>query len=113
MENNLLKYIVYCTTCLVNNKIYIGVHKTNLEFFDWYLGNGVYLNQPSTYEKSQTKFKHAVKKYGPNQFKRSTIAVFDSEEEARIAADEFKEAFSCAVFEEYRLESELVSHFKY
>lgn len=96
MENNLLKYIVYCTTCLVNNKIYIGVHKTNLEFFDGYLGNGVYLNQPSTYEKSQTKFKHAVKKYGPNQFKRSTIAIFDSEEEAynleaKIVTSEFLE----------------------
>ena len=44
METNLKEYIVYMTINLVNNKIYIGVHKTNLEFFDGYLGNGVYLN---------------------------------------------------------------------
>lgn len=38
MENN-LKWIVYCTTCTINNKIYIGVHKTvNPEVFDGYLG---------------------------------------------------------------------------
>lgn len=43
MENN-LKWIVYCTTCNINNKIYIGVHKTNPEIFDGYLGNGCYLN---------------------------------------------------------------------
>nr|DAR62378.1 MAG TPA: GIY-YIG nuclease superfamily protein [Bacteriophage sp.] len=35
------KFIVYCTTCTVNNKIYIGVHKTNKETFDGYLGCGV------------------------------------------------------------------------
>ena len=30
-----MKYIVYKTTCLVNNKIYIGVHQTyNPDIFD-------------------------------------------------------------------------------
>lgn len=82
MENNSIKYIVYCTQCLVNNKIYIGVHKTNPEYFDGYIGNGVYVNQPNSYYKSQTKFKNAVKKYGPKNFKRTTIAVFDIEDDA-------------------------------
>lgn len=35
-----MKYIVYKTTNLVNNYIYIGVHGTDtLETFDKYLGN--------------------------------------------------------------------------
>lgn len=81
MENN-LKYIVYCTTCTANNKIYVGVHRTNPDVFDGYIGNGVFINQPSTYEKDHTKFKHAVKKYGVNSFIRDTIQVFDNESDA-------------------------------
>ena len=48
MENN-FKYIIYQTINLVNNKIYIGVHKTNPTIFDGYIGNGVNINHPSTY----------------------------------------------------------------
>lgn len=81
MENN-LKYIVYCTTNLINNKIYIGVHRTNPEIFDGYIGNGIYINNPSCYEHSKTAFQFAVKKYGPKNFKRTTIAIFDEEEDA-------------------------------
>ena len=34
-------YIVYKTTCLVNNYIYVGVHKTkDPNIFDGYLGRG-------------------------------------------------------------------------
>ena len=43
MENH-LKYIVYCTTCTANNKIYVGVHRTNPDVFDGYIGNGVFIN---------------------------------------------------------------------
>lgn len=77
------KYIVYCTTNLVNNKIYIGVHKTtNPSVFDGYIGNGVYVSQPYTYKYSKTKFQCAVNKYGVNNFKRQTLAEFSDEESA-------------------------------
>lgn len=84
MENNLTKYIVYCTTCIINNKIYIGVHETNTLEFDGYIGNGIYINNPSTYKYSKTKFQYAVNKYGVKNFKRATIATFDNEDEAYL-----------------------------
>jgi hypothetical protein len=37
-----LKYIVYITINLCNGKFYIGVHKTNPDVFDGYIGNGIY-----------------------------------------------------------------------
>ena len=33
-----MKYIVYKTTNLINNKIYVGVHRTNPDIFDGYKG---------------------------------------------------------------------------
>ena len=87
-----MKYIVYLTICLVNNKIYIGVHKTdNPEVFCGYIGNGVNIFVPSSYKKSKTPFQFAVNKYGIENFKRITIAVFDNKEDA------------------FKLESELVT----
>lgn len=87
----MIYYIVYCTTNLVNKKIYIGVHQTNTLEFDSYLGCGVYSTQPSTYNYPKTAFQYAVKKYGPKNFRRITIKVYDNEEDA------------------YYLESELVT----
>ena len=76
-----MKYIVYCTTCKVNGKIYIGVHKTeNPDVFDGYIGNG--LNIGWTIKNPHTAFQNAVKKYGYNQFQRAVLYVFDNEEDA-------------------------------
>ena len=55
MENK-LKFIVYLTVNIANKKIYIGVHKTNPEKFDGYIGCGVYENRPGTYKYSKTVF---------------------------------------------------------
>ncbi len=78
-----MKYIVYETTNLINGKIYIGVHKTiNPEVFDGYIGCGVLVTQPNTYNYPKTHFQFAVKKYGPKNFRRKTLAVFNSLEEA-------------------------------
>ena len=87
MENNLkkYKYIVYETTNLMNNKIYVGVHQTeNPDIFDGYIGCGVIITQPYTYSNPKTRFQFAVKKYGPKNFRRKTLAIFDTAEEAYL-----------------------------
>ena len=73
------------TTNNINNFIYVGVHKTLTPYeFDGYLGNGIYINRPNTYEKSKTKFQQAVKEFGPKSFTRRLINVFDNEEDAYL-----------------------------
>ena len=86
-----MKYIVYQTVCKVNNKIYIGVHSTESDYFDGYIGNGVSIYRPATYMNPKTRFQYAVKKYGIKNFIRTTIREFDNEKDA------------------YKLEEELVN----
>lgn len=95
MENNLkIKWIVYCTTCSINKKIYIGVHKTNPDIYDYYLGCGCYANNSATYNRAKTVFQRAIQKYGVKAFTRSTIAIFDSEDDAyALEADIVNEEF--------------------
>jgi hypothetical protein len=66
----------------VNKKTYIGVHKTNRDDFDCYLGCGVYTNKPATYKKSKNPFQYAVNKYGIDAFIRTTLFTFDNEVDA-------------------------------
>lgn len=61
-------YIVYKTTNIINNMIYIGVHKTN-NIDDGYLGSGKI-------------FKSALKKYGKESFKKEVLFIFDNIEDA-------------------------------
>ena len=90
-----MKYIVYLTICTANNKIYVGVHQTDdPTVFDGYLGCGVKIYVPTSYKKSKTPFQYAVNKYGIDKFKRVTLGVFDTKEEAfglesKIVTDEF------------------------
>jgi len=75
-----MKYIIYKTTCLVNNKIYIGKHKTN-KLADSYLGSGSIL-------------KLAIEKYGKDKFKREILFECLSEDEAnRLEAEIVDEVF--------------------
>lgn len=76
------KWIVYLTVNTVNKKTYIGVHKTDKDIFDGYLGCGVYTNRPATYKFPKTPFQCAVKKYGIDKFIRTTLSTFDNELEA-------------------------------
>ena len=89
-----MKYIVYQTVNKVNNKIYIGVHGTESEDFDGYIGNGVSIYRPTTYQHPKTPFQYAVKKYGIKNFIRTTIKEFDNEKDAyALEAELVNEAF--------------------
>lgn len=74
-----LKYIVYITINQCNGKFYIGIHKTNPEVFDGYIGCGIYRQSNAN---KNFPFHNAVKKYGYDNFKRTTIQIFDTKEGA-------------------------------
>ena len=78
-----LYYIVYITINLCNGKFYIGVHRTNPDIFDGYIGNGIY--NLSTANKNYPLHK-AVRKYGYNNFRRTTLAKFPNTEEGKNQA---------------------------
>lgn len=83
MENNLIKSIVYLTINLINFHIYIGVHDIDEnDSKNIYLGNGVRMFSPKTYMHPKEPFQFAVKKYGPKNFRRITLAEFDNRKEA-------------------------------
>lgn len=58
-------YIIYKITNKINNKYYIGKHKTD-NINDSYMGSGVYL-------------KRAMKKYGKDNFIKEILFIFDNE----------------------------------
>ena len=73
-------YYIYQITNLVNNKIYVGVHKTkNLD--DGYMGSGKVI-------------KRAIEKYGLDNFKKDILEMFEDSasmyaKEKEIVMDEF------------------------
>lgn len=73
-----MRYILYLTVNMVNHKVYIGVHKTNPEIFDGYLGSG-------------TALKQAIKKYGKHNFKRIILKEFPFTEEGKKLVYEAEE----------------------
>ena len=80
-------FIVYETTCLVNNKIYVGVHETeNPDIFDGYIGNSINIfNRKYAIENPKFPFHYAVKKYGFHNFKNGNIGTGNG----NILFDEF------------------------
>lgn len=82
-----MKYIVYITINLCNGKFYIGVHRTNPNTFDGYIGCGIYRASQAT--KNYVLHK-AVRKYGYENFKRTIIKIFPDNEEGRKQAFELE-----------------------
>lgn len=60
--------IIYLTVCLKNNKTYVGQHKCTTPEFDGYFGSGLMISK-------------AIKKYGRENFIRTTLCVCESAEE--------------------------------
>lgn len=94
MENS-LKSIVYVTVNTINNKIYIGVHITETPWkWDSYWGCGITGTSSYHFMHPKTPFQRACKKYGLDAFRRYTLFVYDTYEEAlamekEIVTEEF------------------------
>lgn len=80
------KYIVYKTTNKINNYIYIGVHRTNVDIDDGYIGCGLYSSIKSIKQFRHYKFHKAVKKYGITNFIRETLFEYDDNESGKLQA---------------------------
>lgn len=66
-------YIVYKITNLINDKIYVGVHKvSDINLNDGYMGSG-------------NAIRTAIKKYGKDNFKKEILVSFEEAEAAYLA----------------------------
>ena len=82
-----LKWIFYITTNILNGYFYFGVHRTNPNINDGYIGCGIYRQSDANkIAKNNNQLALAVKKYGYNNFKRTTIKIFPDTEEGKEIA---------------------------
>lgn len=82
-------YLIYQTTNLLNNKIYIGKHQTN-NLDDGYIGSGKHLNR-------------AIKKYGLENFKTEILFKFDTEQEMNAKEAELVTEDFCSREDTYNI----------
>lgn len=78
-------YFVYQTKNIINQKTYIGVHKTS-NVNDGYIGCGIYSTISGERLRRQVNknsaLPKAIKKYGIGNFKREILSYFDTYEQA-------------------------------
>jgi len=84
-----MKYFVYITTNLINNKQYVGDHSTN-NLNDNYLGSGKIISI-------------AIKKYKIENFKLKILEFFDTKQEAFDAQEKYIKQFNTLVPNGYNL----------
>ena len=78
-----MTYIVYKTMNEETNNFYIGITSYNdKKEIKNYLGNGIYSDDPYTYQYSKTPLQTDVKKWGVKKFKLVPLMEFDNEEDA-------------------------------
>lgn len=82
-------YMIYKTTCTLNGKIYIGMHKTK-KLDDGYLGSGKLLTK-------------AITAHGKENFVREIIAFYDSEKDMIAAEKSIVTEDFCALQHTYNL----------
>lgn len=78
------KTVLYKTTCNLNGKVYVGVHKTN-NIDDGYIGCGIYTQAYAKAYNNQglkSHFHSAVLKYGYENFIMEPMVIFNNEKEA-------------------------------
>lgn len=86
-KNNLGVYnILYKTTCLVNGKVYVGIHSTT-DLNDQYIGCGIYYDCRATIDanygnKERECLGKYLIKYGVSSFVRENLLFFDNIEQA-------------------------------
>ena len=86
-----MKYFVYKTINLINNKEYIGIHQTN-DINDGYLGSGHALL-------------NAIKKYGKENFKREILSYHNSFDEILEVEKELVDENWVAARDNYNLKT--------
>lgn len=72
---------VYQTICEVNNKSYVGVHKTN-RLDDGYIGCGIVNENVPFLANKKNAFHSAVRKHGYHSFRRYILSFYDTYQEA-------------------------------
>lgn len=82
-------YIIYKTTNIINEKIYVGKHKTK-DLNDGYLGSGKLLN-------------YAIKKYGIENFTREVLYLCSNEDEMNAKENEIVTEDFCTRLDTYNL----------
>lgn len=83
-------YIVYKTTNLINNKIYVGIHKQPTLKFDGYLGSGLLLNR-------------AINNIGRDNFIRELLFSYNTLDESRSKEKEIVNEDFCKREDTYNI----------